>query len=270
MKVILSDNAPFKRLSMTPIAVTTTTATRREEAQQLAVALNLPFITDKTIHYPLLLVLTEECLELRDVTQPRVKPIFVDFLSGKLKHRQRYGGGRGQLIARAIGLKPKQTPTVLDLTAGLGEDAFILTTLGCFVTMVERHPVMAALLRDGLLRLPASTPALYLVEQNGLTYLQALPLENYPDVIYIDPMFPDQDKSALAKKEMRIVRKLVGMDDDADALLPIARTIAQKRVVVKRARYAPTLANATPDIVFKGRSGRWDVYLCTARIPTEN
>src|SRR5690606_10328681 len=79
-------------------------------------------------------------------------PIFVDFLKGPLAHRRCYGGGRGQMISRAVGLRNKPFLTVVDVTAGLGKDAFILATLGCDVVMVERNPIMGALLRDGLTR----------------------------------------------------------------------------------------------------------------------
>src|SRR5690606_42059266 len=35
------------------------------------------------------------------------------------------------------------------------------------------------------------------------------------DVVYLDPMFPHRDKSALVKKEMQVFRQVVGDDDDA-------------------------------------------------------
>lgn len=59
-----------------------------------------------------------------------------------------------------------------------------------------------------------------------------------PDVVYLDPMYPHRQKSALVKKEMRVFQSLVGNDDDADSLLIPAMTIAKRRVVVKRPNYA--------------------------------
>lgn len=84
-----------------------------------------------------------------------------------------------------------------------------------------------------------------------------------PQVVYLDPMFPHKQKSALVKKEMRVFQSLVGPDLDADGLLEPARLLATKRVVVKRPDYAPPLANvATPNaVVTKGH--RFDIYAGT-------
>ncbi len=65
---------------------------------------------------------------------------------GAVGHRRKFGGGKGRAIAKAAGLNKGATPTILDGTAGLGRDAFVLASLGCKVQMVERHPVVAALL----------------------------------------------------------------------------------------------------------------------------
>ena len=76
----------------------------------------------------------------------------MDFVEGAVAHRRKFGGGRGQSIAKAVGLKSGAMPTVVDATAGLGRDAFVLASLGCKVTLIERSPVVAALLQDGLAR----------------------------------------------------------------------------------------------------------------------
>lgn len=78
--------------------------------------------------------------------------IFVDFVNGALAYRRKFGGGRGEAVARAVGIKGDYLPDVVDATAGLGRDAFVLAAVGCHVRMVERHPVVAALLDDGLAR----------------------------------------------------------------------------------------------------------------------
>ena len=41
---------------------------------------------------------------------------------------------------------------MLDATAGLGRDAFVLASLGCQVTLIERVPAVAALLENGIER----------------------------------------------------------------------------------------------------------------------
>ena len=190
--------------------------------------------------------------------------VTVDFLEGALAHRKKFGGGKNQLIAKAIGIKSKEKPFVLDVTAGLGRDAFVLATLGCNVVMCERSPVIHALLEDGLKR--AEKEAwfqqlhLTLIHADAVNYLAAITDENRPDVIYIDPMFPEKTKTALVKKEMRALRDVVGDDVDSEKLLPLALSVAKKRVVVKRARLAPILTHLKPSLVFEGKSSRFDVY----------
>ena len=249
------------------IAVIATSSDQTAEAKKLADALSIPYLPQETESYPLLLAITPKRIELRSTTKPKTNPIYVDFLSGKLAHRHQYGGGRGQLIARAVGLKSNKCPSVLDLTAGLGQDAFVLATLGCSVTMIERSKIIATLLNDGLER--GNQEAwfaklqLNLIQADSINYLSQLTQEPRPEVIYLDPMFPDSSKSALVKKEMRILRQIVGDDPDAKDLLNLARQTATERTVVKRARLAPTLADSTPDIVYTGKSSRFDVYLTT-------
>lgn len=211
---------------------------------------------------------TDEGLHLGYKNKTTSKPIKVDFVTGQAAHRRQYGGGRGQLIARAVGLKKSPNSMVLDVTAGLGRDAFVLASLGCDVTMVERSTVMAALLQDGLNRLkkdPASENImLNLLSGDARDVLKNLPQSKKPDVVYMDPMFPHRDKTALVKKEMRILRELVGDDLDAAELLELALKTAKKRVVVKRSKLAPHLTQGVPDLIFRGKSSRYDVYLVAA------
>lgn len=113
---------------------------------------------------------------------------------------------------------------MVDATAGLGRDAFVLAALGCQVQMLERNPVVAALLDDGLRRGyldaeigPWLRERLTLLHASSLTALVAI--EPRPEVVYLDPMYPHRQKSALVKKEMRVFQSLVGADNDADGLL---------------------------------------------------
>ena len=129
--------------------------------------------------------------------------IFIDFFSAAHKHRAQYGGGLGQLIAKAVGVKSNYKPFVLDCTAGLGEDAFVLACLGCRVLMLERSGEIAAALENAL-NCTLQTPeyknlALSLIKTDAIDYLSHLQPRHYPDVIYIDPMFPKRKKSALNK-----------------------------------------------------------------------
>lgn len=208
---------------------------------------------------------TPEHLELRAEGPDAPGPVHVDFLSGKMAHRQRFGGGRRQLIGRAVGIKPKQTFTVLDLTAGLGRDAYVLACLGCDVTMLERSPIIAALLKDGLERANVdsefSALLLRLIEGDARHYLASLSEGGRPDIIYLDPMFPTPKKSALVKKDMRLIKSVVGEDDSSTEMLALALKMAKKRVVVKRSRHAPSLEGPKPNLIFEGKSARFDVYV---------
>ncbi|KML71566.1 16S rRNA (guanine(1516)-N(2))-methyltransferase RsmJ [Pectobacterium peruviense] len=212
------------------------------------------------------LVLTAERLELRKQDEPKLGAIFVDFVAGPMAHRRRFGGGRGEAVAKAVGIKKGYLPDVVDATAGLGRDAFVLAALGCHVRMVERNPVVAALLDDGLQRgYQDAEIGLWLRERLTLLHASSMmalrDIAPPPDVVYLDPMFPHKQKSALVKKEMRVFQSLVGADDDADALLEPARALAKKRVVVKRPDYAPPLAGVPAQSMLETKSHRFDFYL---------
>ncbi|KNZ86175.1 methyltransferase, partial [Providencia stuartii] len=202
------------------------------------------------IHCPdaiMALVLTPENLQLRKMDEPKLGGIFVDFVSGAMAHRRKFGGGRGEAVAKAVGIKKDYLPDVIDATAGLGRDAFVLAALGCQVRMFERHPVVAALLDDGLQRgYQDSEIGEWLKQRMSLIHASSITalanITTPPDVIYLDPMYPHRQKSALVKKEMRVFQSLVGADDDADSLLAPALALAKRRVVVKRPDYAAPLA----------------------------
>ena len=204
-------------------------------------------------------------LQLVELGPQAPGPVRVDFVSGPMAHRRLFGGGGGQMIAKAVGIQAGVRPLVLDATAGLGRDAFVLAELGCTVTLIERQPVIAALLEDGLLRAKDDPEVAGIVGQMHLLCGNAIELMAHwqgepPQVIYLDPMFPHRDKSALVKKEMRLFRPLVGDDDDAPALLHAALALATHRVVVKRSRKAPTIAGDQPGYVLEGKSSRFDIY----------
>lgn len=189
----------------------------------------------------------------------------VDFVEGAVAHRRLFGGGTGQMIAKAVGVQPGVRPQVLDATAGLGRDAFVLASLGCGMTLIERQPLIAALLEDGLARARQSAEVAPIAAQMRLLQGNAIELlsawtDEAPQVIYLDPMFPHRDKSALVKKEMRLFRPLVGDDLDAPALLAAALALASHRVVVKRPRKAPCIEGAKPSYVLEGKSSRYDIY----------
>lgn len=190
-------------------------------------------------------------------------PVRVDFLAGAQAHRAQFGGG--EMIARAVGVQAGARPSVVDATAGLGRDAFVLARLGCALTLFERQPLIAALLADGLERaredpgVAAIVARMRLIEGDAIAGL-ACWAGPPPQVVYLDPMFPEREKSALVKKEMRLFRPFAGRDDDAPALLAAALALASHRVVVKRPRKASAIAGPAPSHALVGKSSRFDVY----------
>lgn len=230
-----------------------------------------------------LVIEADSSLSLHFTGRGAPSPIRVDFLSGAAAHRRQFGGGKGQLIAKAVGIKQRFRPHILDLTAGLGQDAFVLATLGCQMTLVERVDVVFQLLQDGLLRarceadrevggeLQAILGKMTLLNQNALDYLKQFDAsENQgavADVIYLDPMFPEREKTAKVKKSMAAFHSIVGDDNDAGELLAMALNKAKYRVVIKRPRKALSLAQQYPDLslpqaslVLEGKSSRYDIY----------
>lgn len=194
--------------------------------------------------------------------------VFVDFAEGANAHRQKFGGGKNQAIAKAVGLNKGMTPKVLDATAGMGKDAFVLASLGCSVTLVERQQPIYALLVDGFRRAEQSEHLPWFHERMSLQFNsshtaleQAIVEKQEYDVVYLDPMFPHREKSAAVKKDMALFQTFVGFDTDADELLPLAKELATKRVVVKRPNYAPFMQNETPNSQIKTKKNRFDLYI---------
>ncbi|WP_083941811.1 class I SAM-dependent methyltransferase [Salinicola socius] len=196
-------------------------------------------------------------------------PISADFVSGAAAHRRRYGGGRGQLVARACGFGTGVVPQVVDATAGLGRDAFVLASLGAEVLMVERVAAIHALLEAALTsalndeEVAQIARRISLRHADSATALEAAVSDwpHQPQVVHLDPMFPHREKSALVKKEMRVFRELAGDDEDASRLLEAALEVATHRVVVKRPRKAPPIEGPPPQHVIESKTSRYDLYV---------
>ncbi len=183
-------------------------------------------------------------------------PLFVDFNSHIAQKRR--DAGKKQGLVRAC--KPATGMRILDATAGWGRDAAVLASFGAEVLMLERQSMMAALLADGLSRLPLESPLkLTLMHGDSKHYLQTLPITDYPDVIYIDPMHPERQKSALVKKDMQALQQLIGADDDVLELIQLGLMRTRQRVVVKWPQRLTALLQ--PDACIAGKTVRFDIYL---------
>lgn len=237
---------------------------RRPEAVALADTLGLGYTDDQPAAAGrLALVMTPTRLELRDCSPRAPGPVFVDLVTGPVGRRGRGGAVRDEALARAAGLRGGERPRVIDATAGLGRDAFVLAARGCRVLAVERHPVVVALLADGLARAaddPATAATVRRIELVAADAMQVLATRGLADVVLVDPMHPVRPGSPAVRKEMRLFRALVGTDEDAGELLAAALPVARRRVVVKRPRNAPGLPGPPPSGTVVGRSTRFDIY----------
>lgn len=189
----------------------------------------------------------------------------VDFVEGPVAHRLRFGGGRGQDLAKAMGLRAGKTPMIVDATAGLGRDSFLLASLGAHVTLIERSEEMHMLLAQGMER--AEREGGHFREIiNRMTLLKGDAKDLIPDLygeaILIDPMHPERKNSALVRQDLRQVRAIVGTDDDAGVLVRLAIKHASKRVVLKW----PAKADPIEDVQkcthqIRGKTTRYDVFM---------
>ena len=193
------------------------------------------------------------------------QPLFVDFTGPRILRRSR-DSLRKQALCRAVGIKPgRPLPRVLDATAGLGTDAFLLACAGCEVVLLERSPLIHALLEDGLRRAaedPAASPIVARMTLHHRDFIQTEGDEWRADTVYLDPMFGP--RRTAAGRNMAWLQAILSGEDKQEqeepALLRRARDMARKRIAVKRPRHCPPLAGVEPDIRYPGSSSRYDVY----------
>lgn len=189
----------------------------------------------------------------------------VDFVKGAVAHRLRFGGGRGQALAKAMGLRAGKTPMIIDATAGLGRDSFLLASLGAQVILIERSDTMHALLADGMER-AAREGGEFQDIISRMTLLKGDAKDFLPELsgeaILIDPMHPPRKNSALVKQELRQVREIVGTDDDAVDLVRVALRHARNRVVLKwPAKADPMEGLRACSHQICGKTTRYDVFM---------
>jgi len=233
------------------------------ELQQLASALNIPLV-DHPKAAILLLRFGPQGLEMSKPNDPLLSGgLRAEFSAQDFRRRLLHPGR--ELLVQAAKVRGCRQPLVIDATAGLGRDGFLLAAAGCRVRMIEANPMVAALLADGLQRakrtpdLAATAERIDLTVGDAREHLPTLP--ETPDVVFLDPMFPERTKSALVRQELRLLQLLDPKDCDPDELLRAALAFSAKKVVVKRPLKAPLLAAAPPSYTRRGRAVRFDVYV---------
>jgi len=194
-------------------------------------------------------------LVLLERDNPRGKPLSVDLVKIRKRFKSLPIRKHGPM-ARALG---RSTRTIIDATAGWGQDTFLIWMMGYDVVAVERSLVIGALLIDGMQRFQrteSSPRCPHVIVADSIEFLQ----RNNADCVYLDPMFPPRKKmSALARRSMRVLRELVGDDNDRDRLFERAWQAASRRVVVKRPNYSKPWR--TPDQTFVGKLMSYDLFL---------
>lgn len=227
--------------------------TATESARRLAQQFELPILTDLPDSGEYLFADAEGVSLCREGEKGRVR---VDFGGGVAQYRRTKGGG--ELIAKAVNHMTK--PTVWDCTGGLGRDSFVLASLGLNVHTFEQHPAVACLLADGLER-ALQNPEIQDIARritfrhgDAVELMRELAAQSRPDIVYLDPMYPERQKSAAVKKEMAYFHSVVGAAQEEAELLAAARAVAKKRVVVKRPRLGEFLNGEKPAYQYTGKA----------------
>ena len=187
------------------------------------------------------------------------------FIEGPILHRLKYGKGRGQNLAKAIGMKFNKNRNIIDATAGLGYDSFILASLGAKVTLIERSQKMHELLQNGINEgISFGGEIEKIINRMELLFGDSKDIlpKLTPEVIMIDTMYKERKKTALVKNNMRLVREIVGPDTDYIELLEVALNCAKNRVVLKQPRYAEPIKDikkCSHQII--GKTIRYDIFM---------
>ena len=242
-----------------------------KRAQNLAKELELPLgtVADlSNLKARFFLVVSTTGLSFRMADEKEKLEVKVNFESPSLTFRIADKLSQ-QPIAKAIGARRGSEFKILDTTAGLGTDAFLLASLGCQITLLERNSIVHALLNDGIQRARGSSDSSIVATIRRMELQLAefgngfRPAQKY-NVVYLDPMFPSRRKSARVKKGMYLLQEILerGLGEEPEnALLTQARQLAHQRVVIKRSKGAPYYANQAPTHSYTGRTSRFDVYL---------
>lgn len=191
------------------------------------------------------------------------------------------GGNLGrELLVKAAKIQDTRVsvPLAIDATAGLGEDSLLFAATGFRVKMFEKNAMIAALLRDGLKRVKEfggekilfdAVSRMELVEGDSVYAMREMAnrtseqddIAERPDVILLDPMFPEKQKNSLTKKKLQLLQMLEEPCEDEDALLDAAMALEPRRIIIKRPLKGPYLAGRKPTYSLEGKTVRIDCIL---------
>jgi 16S rRNA (guanine1516-N2)-methyltransferase len=195
------------------------------------------------------------------IREEKLRPFSIDFIGPFKYHQKQNYSLKKEPLAKAIG-SFKDTPLVWDITCGTGSDALLFLFFGAKVVAFERNKVMWALLKDALER-AKNDPEIGHHFQERFTLIKGDPrdteLSETPKALYYDPMYPQVKRKALPRKEMRVIREIVGDDSDFEETIKWAKGISASRFIVKRPLKSSPL-NEKPGHIYEGKSTRYDVY----------
>lgn len=178
-----------------------------------------------------------------------------------------------ELLVRAARVRGVVHPRAFDATAGMGEDSLLLAAAGFEVTLYEHDAVIAALLQDSLYRaaqdaaLAPVVARMRLVQGDSVAALGELAHADEgarPDVVLLDPMFPERRKSASVKKKAQLLQRLERPAQDEREMLDAAIAASPRKVVVKRPLKGQLLAGKKPSYQISGKAVRYDVIVPTS------
>jgi len=236
----------------------------RARAKGIAALLSLPLVADwRQADAAVALVVADDDAWLQQIARPAPGPIHVDFSAPAMEYRRK--GGQNELLGKAVGVKGGRRPRVVDATAGLGRDAFVLADLGCQIKLIERSEVLAWLLEEAVrhalisglahVREAAERMTVVAEESTSLTLDAA-------DALYLDPMFTERKGKAAVKKDLTVLQALHGdVDSGEEALWAWAWRQPCQRIVVKRPAKVKPIGDRSPSHSVSGKSVRFDVYV---------
>ncbi len=230
-----------------------------ENAEYIAKKFSLPLIEQLSSDSQFYITSSQHLLQLAHHQYPKSKPFHIDFQQPELLRRAKFFNQ--ELLYKALGLKKMKQASIIDATAGFGTDAFLMSQMSSTpVLMIERCPIIALLLEQAL-RNWQKPNNLQIIASDSIQFLEQIPTDERPDIIHIDAMYPHRKKSALNVLPLRLLRELVGDDNDAEKLFDIALSTAKNKVIVKRPLNADNIDSSKPNYIIKSKVIRYDIYL---------
>ena len=231
-----------------------------EKAKKIAERLNIEIITNNKEKFDILLSMDESGLAL---VSDNMK-LYGDF--SKSIKRLKQSNLQKEMLIHAVKIKgEKENLIAIDATAGLGEDSILLAAYGYNVELYEKNPIISELLKDAMERAEKISELKDIIGRmkvhNEDSIIAMQNLKYKPDIILLDPMFPERTKSALIKKKFQILHKIENPCSDETELLSSAIKANPKKIIIKRPLKGEYLAGIKPDYSLKGNSIRYDCII---------